>query len=129
MSALSRGVIGTNDDVLIGGFIVGTSGDTNPRVVRRAMGPSLQISDALQDPTMELYNGNGDTIATNDNWKINDQTGQPREAEIRAMGVPPGDDRESALVANLAPDNYTAIVRGKSNTTGIGLIEIYDLGH
>ena len=45
------------------------------------------------------------------------------------MGVPPGDDRESALVANLAPDNYTAIVRGKSNTTGIGLIEIYDLGH
>jgi len=73
--ALSRGVIGTNDDVLIGGFIVGTPGDTNPRVVRRAMGPSLQISGALQDPTMELYNGNGDTIATNDNWKINDQPG------------------------------------------------------
>jgi hypothetical protein len=66
-------------------------------------------------------------IVTNDNWKINDQTGQSQEADIRATTVPPTDDLESAIVATLPPDNYTAIVRGKNNTTGVGLVEVYNL--
>ena len=81
----------------------------------------------LSDPTLELHDGNGATTATNDNWKINDQTQQSQEAEVRATTIPPSNDLESAIVATLAPGNYTAIVRGKNNTTGIGLVEVYNL--
>jgi hypothetical protein len=76
---------------------------------------------------LELHDGNGATIATNDNWKINDQTGQSQEADIRATTIPPSNDLESALVATLVPGNYTAVVRGKNNTTGVGLVEVYGL--
>ena len=81
----------------------------------------------MGDPTLELHDGNGTTIATNDNWKINDQTGQSQEADIRATTIPPPNDLESALVATLAPGNYTAIVRGANNSAGVGLVEVYDL--
>ena len=100
------------------------------KVMVRALGPSLSgsgIQGTLNDPTLELHDGNGTPIATNDNWKINDQTGQSQEADIRATTIPPTNDLESALVANLAPGNYTAIVRGKNNTTGVGLVEVYNL--
>jgi hypothetical protein len=67
------------------------------------------------------------TVATNDNWKINDQTGQSQEAEIRATTIPPANDLESAILATLSPGAYTAILAGKNGGTGIGLVEVYDL--
>ncbi|HSH37594.1 MAG TPA: sialidase family protein [Chthoniobacterales bacterium] len=119
----TRAQILTGDNVLIGGFIV--TGDEPKRVVLRAIGPSLGnggVRGALQDPTLELFAGSGSApVATNDNWK------ESQRAEIEASGIPPGDDREAAIVQTLAPGNYTAVVRGKAETVGVGLVEIYDL--
>jgi hypothetical protein len=110
----------TGDQVLIGGFII--TGTELKRVIIRGIGPSLNgVGVTLSDPTLELHQPDG-TVITNDNWKINAQTGQSQEADIRAATVPPTDDLESAIVATLPPDNYTAIVRGKNNTTGVGLV-------
>ncbi|PYI94483.1 MAG: hypothetical protein DME97_00465 [Verrucomicrobia bacterium] len=114
----------TGNQVLIGGFIV--TGSDPKKVIVRGMGPSLSVNGPLADPTLELHQGNT-TLATNDNWKINDQTGQSQEAEIRATTIPPGNDSESALVATLSPGSYTAVLAGKNGTTGIGLVEVYDL--
>ena len=123
----TRGFVDTDDNVMIGGLIVGPSGGASAKVVVRALGPSVPVSGPLGDPTLELHDVNGTTIATNDNWKIDDQTGQSQEAAIRATTIPPPNDLESALIATLAPGNYTAIVRGKNNTTGVGLVEVYNL--
>ena len=114
--------VGTDDNVLIGGFIITGTGDKN--VIVRAIGPSLGaagVAGALADTVLELHDGTGATIATNDNWKTTQQT------EIEASTVPPTDDRESAIVQRLAPGSYTAIVSGKNNTTGVGLVEAYGL--
>jgi hypothetical protein len=121
----TRGFVDTGDNVMIGGLIVGGGGTA--KVIVRALGPSVPVSGPLGDPTLELHDVNGATIATNDNWKIDDQTGQSQEAAIRATTIPPTNDLESALIAALAPGNYTAIVRGKNNTTGVGLVETYNL--
>ena len=126
----TRGLVGTGNDVMIGGVIVGGGNAAGARVAVRAIGPSLTsagIQAALRDPTLELHNGNGATIATNDNWKINDQTHQSQEAEVRATGIPPTNDFESTIVTTLTPGNYTAVVRGKNNTTGVALVETYNL--
>ena len=116
----TRMAVGTGDNVLIGGFIIT---DAPKKVLIRAIGPELNgsVPGALQDPTLELYQGNV-LLGSNDNW----QDGQ--RAQIIDTHVPPTDDRESAIVAYLNPGLYTAIVRGKNNTTGIALIEAYDLG-
>ena len=114
--------MGTADDVLIGGFIV--LGTDSAKAIIRAIGPSLTeagIANALQDPTLELHDGNGTTIASNDDWKTD------QESEILATGIPPTEDAESAIVTTLAPGPYTAIVSGKNNTTGVGLVEVYQL--
>src|SRR5207244_12762728 len=86
------------------------------------------VQGFLADTTVERHQGSS-TLATNDNWKINDQTGQSQQAEIEATTIPPTNDLESALVRTLPANNagYTAIVRGKNNTTGIGVVEAYDL--
>ncbi|MBA3882531.1 MAG: hypothetical protein H0X73_07400 [Chthoniobacterales bacterium] len=113
----TRGAVGIGDDVMIGGMIIDAGGD--PIVVVRAIGPSLANSGSaapLLDPTLELYNSNGEQIATNDDWK----DGQPIAAKATLL-----EDRESVIVASLAPGNYTAIVRGKDNSTGIALVEVY----
>jgi N-acetylneuraminic acid mutarotase len=124
----TRGFVDTGNNVMIGGLIVGAgSGGGTAKIIVRALGPSLPVAGALADPTLELHDGSGTTIATNDNWKINDQTGQSQEADIRATTIPPTNDMESALLATLAPGSYTAIVRGKNNTTGVGLVEVYNL--
>jgi len=126
----SRGLVQTGDKVMIGGFIVGPEKAANTRVVIRGIGPSLSSSNVptpLQDPTLELHNGNGDKIATNDNWKIDDQTQQSQQSTIQATGLAPGDDRESAILTGLAPGNYTAILAGKGGTSGNGLVEIYNV--
>jgi hypothetical protein len=111
----------TDANVLIGGFII--TGPVSKSVLVRAIGPSLSnfgVIGALADPTLELHEPDG-TVLTNDNWKDSQQ------AEIEATGLPPSDDLESAIVETLAPGAYTAIVAGKDNTTGIGLVEAYDL--
>jgi sugar lactone lactonase YvrE len=129
----TRGFVDTSDNVLIGGFITGPNTSRNPNIVVRAIGPSLTDSNgqplagSLQDPTLVLNNANGTAIATNDNWKIDDSTGQSQEALIRATQLQPSNDAESALLRSLPPGAYTAIVRGKNGTTGIGLVEVYNL--
>jgi hypothetical protein len=119
----------TGDSVLIGGFIV--TGSAPKRMIIRGIGPSLAnagITGFLADPALELHDSSGALLASNDNWKINDQTHQSQEAEIRATTIPPTDDFESAIVATLAPNQgYTAIVRGQSGATGIAVVEAYDL--
>jgi uncharacterized repeat protein (TIGR03803 family) len=120
----TRGLVEAGDNILFAGIIVGT---VNAKVIVEALGPSTGVSGALQDPTLELHNGNGTTAATNDNWKINDQTGKSQEAEIRATTVPPSNDLESAILATLAPGNYTAVVRGKNNSTGVAVVEAFNL--
>jgi uncharacterized delta-60 repeat protein len=115
----TRGLVQTGDNVMIGGMIV--LGQTPLRVIVRAIGPSLPVSGALADPTLELRDGNGVLLAANDNWRSD------QEEEIIATTIPPSDNLESAIVRNLAPGNYTAIVRGANDTTGIAVVEAYAL--
>ena len=120
----TRGFVDTGDNVMIGGFILG-NGSGNARVLIRAIGPSLiaaGVPNALADPILELHNSNGDIIAANDDWK------DTQQAEIEATGIPPSDDRESAVVRTFVPGAYTSIVRGKNSTTGVALVEAYQLG-
>jgi autotransporter-associated beta strand protein len=112
----SRGFVETGDNVMIGGFIAGNQAT---HVIVRAIGPSLTqsgVPNALADPTLELHNAQGAVVAFNNDWQETDQ------AAIEATG-----EKESAIFATLAPGNYTAIVRGLNDTTGVGLVEVYDL--
>lgn len=113
----SRGFVQTGDDVMIGGFII--SGAGSRKVLVRAVGPSLPVPGKMTDPTLELYNRDGVSIATNDNWRTGGQ-----EAEIIASTVPPMNDLESAIVATLPATPHTAIVRGKNGSIGVGLVEV-----
>src|SRR5688572_16903497 len=116
----TRGFVGQNDNVLIGGTIVLGSGSTS--VLFRALGPSLPgVANAVQDTTLELYNGQGQQVAGNDNWQ------DSQAAAIQATTIPPNDPREAAILHSLSPGAYTAIVRGKNNTTGVALIEAYQI--
>lgn len=117
----TRGFVETGDNVMIGGVIVG--GGDPAKILVRAIGPSLKdqgVSGALDDTTLELHDANG-AVISNDDWR------ETQDAEIQATTIPPTSDRESAIVATLVPGNYTAIVRGKNNTTGVGLVEAYNL--
>ena len=110
----------TGDNALIGGFIIAGTGQK--RVLLRAIGPSLPIDGHLDDPVLELHAANGQTIALNDNW--NDASNRQ---EIIDSTIPPTNDLESAILTNLNPGAYTAIMRGVNDTTGIGVVEAYDL--
>ena len=113
---------------MIGGFIVGGgAGGGTAKVVVRAIGPSLPFPGALGDPTLEMHDGSGTTIATNNNWKSTINRASLRKWTSAPRQFSPTNDLESALIATLAPGNYTAIVRGKGNTTGVGLVEVYYL--
>jgi hypothetical protein len=118
----TRGLVQTGDNVLIAGTIV--VGPAAQRVIVRAIGPSLPVLGKLEDPVLELRDGNGELVAANDNWRIGGQ-----EAEIIATTIPPGNDLESAIVATLPAGgaSYTAIVRGVGDTTGIAVVEVYAL--
>lgn len=123
----SRGFVDTGDDVMIAGLIVGGGEPTGAaKVIVRALGPSIPITDALPNPTVELRDVNGATIAFNDDWKTRPD-GSSQQAEIEATTIPPSNDLESAFVQTLQPGDYTAIVRGKNGTTGIGSVEVYHL--
>jgi len=115
----TRGFVEPGNNVLIGGMIV--LGQSPLRVIVRAIGPSLPLTGSLSDPTLELYDGAGTLLAANDNWRSD------QEAEIIATGLPPSNNMESAIVRNLAPGNYTAIVRGVDDATGVALVEVYGL--
>jgi hypothetical protein len=123
----TRGFVETGDNVLIGGFIVGLVSDppTGDQVLVRAIGPSLPpslVSDPLLDPTLEIHDDDGNIIASNDNWADSD------EDAIRATGLPPPNPKESAILLNdLTTGDYTAVVRGKNNTSGVALVELYHL--
>jgi N-acetylneuraminic acid mutarotase len=129
----TRAFVQTGDNVVIGGFIV--QGAQTKRVIIRAIGPELSappynIPNALGNPTLELHDDTGALIASNDNWRTTIIGGIITSNQVRDItnsGYAPGDGRESAIIADLAPGNYTAIVRGINNTTGVGLVEVYDL--
>ncbi|HEY3660831.1 MAG TPA: hypothetical protein VGK91_06355 [Candidatus Udaeobacter sp.] len=127
----TRASVETGDNVVIGGFIVQGSG--TDRVIIRALGPELTqygVSNALHNPTLELHDGSGALIASNDNWVMTIIGGiitQSQVRDIMASGYAPTNGLESAIIADLPPGNYTAIVRGVNDTTGVGLIEVYDL--
>jgi hypothetical protein len=118
----TRGFVNTGDDVMIGGLII--VGNTTANVLIRAIGPSLGnfgVPNALPDPTLELYDGNGTLLAFNDDWQTDQQ------AAIIATGLAPTHIRESALVRGLSPGAYTAIVREYNNFTGVAVVEGYQL--
>ena len=116
----TRGFSGAASSVLIGGFIVGP----NTRVVVRGIGPSLAnagVQTPLADPYLEVVNSNGEVVRANDNWR------GIQQQELEALGIQPRDDREAALVMTLAAGNYTAVLKGAGDSTGIALVEVYNL--
>src|SRR5262249_37428017 len=127
----TRSFVQTGDNVMIGGFIVQGSG--TKRVIIRAIGPELTqfgITNALANPTLELHNQPGALIASNDDWQttiIGGIIGTSQVSDIQNSGHAPTAASESAIIANLPPGNYTAIVRGVNSTTGVALVEVYDL--
>jgi arylsulfate sulfotransferase len=119
----TRGLVGSGDNVLIGGLIV--TGTDPKNMVLRALGPSLSgfgLSDVLRDPVLSVYNSSGNLVGTNDNWQSD-----PNHLVVEANGLAPADPLESAFAQTLAPGAYTVIVTGKDATPGIGLVELYDL--
>jgi hypothetical protein len=118
----TRGKVEAGDNVMIGGFILG--GDQPTTVVVRAIGPSLEnygVDQALVDPMLEVYDANAALLAQDDDWRMY------QEQSLIDSGLAPTDDRESAMILYLPPGAYTAIVRGKDNTTGVGLVEVYNV--
>src|SRR5438132_3704669 len=129
----TRGFVQTGDNVMIGGFIVEGTGPKT--VILRAIGPELSappfnIPNALADPTLELHDGTGALIASNDNWQTTIIGGIITTNQVSAIqnsGHAPIQASESAIIATLQPGNYTAIVRGRNNAVGVALVEVYDL--
>jgi uncharacterized protein DUF4394 len=118
----TRSRVGTGDEVMIAGFIA--QGGATTRLIIRGIGPSLTaagIANALTNPVLAVFNGNGVQIATNDNWRSNQET------EIMNTHLQPANDLEAAIVRTYSPGQYTAIVSGKNGGTGVGLVEIYRL--
>jgi hypothetical protein len=144
---LSAGVPGTvanvstrlpvriGDNPLIEGFIVQGPAGSTKKILVRAIGPSLVpfgITDAVANPTLDIFdvNNNNTKIASNDNWKTTQVGGiitSDQVAEINASKLAPGNDAESAIIANLAPGSYTAVVRGAGNSEGTAVVDAYDL--
>lgn len=119
----TRGLVGTGDDALIAGFIVGDV--ANATVAVRALGPSLashNISEPLANPSLAIYDRNGITLATNDNWQ--DDSNQ---IDLQQNGLAPTDPTEAATILYLPAGAYSAIVSGADGGTGVGLVEVYDL--
>jgi len=125
----TRGMVGTGEDVLIGGFII--SGSQSKKVIVRAIGPTLStlgVSGALADPTLMIVNNNAvcpaagcNVVASNDDWR------NTQAAQIAASGFAPPNDLESAIIVTLPPGSYSAVVSGKNGGTGIGLVDVYEL--
>ena len=120
----TRGRVNLGENVLIAGYIVG--GYTTQTVVVRGIGPSLipfGVADALLDPFLELHNGQGTTIASNNDWQ------DTQRQQLIDTTLQPSDPRESAIVIDLQPGNYTAVISGVGGITGVGLAEVYNITH
>jgi hypothetical protein len=125
----ARAMVGTGDDIVIAGFILGGSppqaGDD--RIVVRGIGPSLAaagVANALADPKLELRDSDGALLASNNDW----QDDSTQAAELIAAGLAPANNLESGLAVTLPPGLYTALLSGANNSAGIGLVEVYDRG-
>ena len=122
----TRGFVDVDDNVMIAGLIVGPGNGTSLKILARALGPTLGdlgVPGVLADPTLDLVNSNGMVIRSNNNWRDDPQ----QRAEIQAAGLAPNHDVEAALVETVAPGAYTVIVRGNGRTTGVGLVEVYNI--
>ncbi len=125
--------VGTNENVLIEGFIVQGPAGSTKKIMVRAIGPSLipfGITDALANPTLEIHDATNAIVATNDNWKTTQIGGLITGDQVNAITasqVAPSNDLESAIIADLAPESYTAVVSGVGNTVGTGVVDAYDL--
>jgi len=118
----TRLAVGTGDNVLIGGFII--TGSESKKIIIRAIGQSLDLAGTLIDPSLELHDSSQQILTTNDDWEENDPV---QKEEIIESGLAPSDEKEAVIDTTLEPGAYTAIVRGVNNTSGIGLVELYDL--
>ena len=118
----SRGFVDTGDNAMIGGFIVG-GGATSPRVLIRGIGPSLAsfVPNALANPMLELRNADGSLIRSNNNWR------DSQEEEIKNTTISPSHNLEAAIIATVPNGNYTAVLRGVNNRTGVAVVEVYNL--
>jgi hypothetical protein len=122
----TRAFVAAGDNAVIAGFILG-GGNGNDRIVVRGIGPSLTaagVADALADPTLELRDGDGVLLASNNDW----QDDPAQAAELTAAGLAPTNDLEAGIVATLPTGPYTALLAGANDGTGVGLVEVYDLG-
>jgi hypothetical protein len=115
----TRLAVGSGDNVLIAGFII--TGTQQKRIIVRALGPTLPVNANLADPTLELHDSTGALISSNDNWRDSQQE------ELKATTIPPTSDYDAAIVKTLPPGAYTAVLAGKGRTTGVGVVEVYDL--
>jgi hypothetical protein len=116
----TRGLVGSGQNAMIGGTIV--TGSDAARVLFRALGPSLSavgISNPVSDPQLDLFDSNGARISSNNNWKDSQQSA------IANAGLAPANDLESAIIADLAPGNYTAVVNSVNGAAGVALVEAY----
>jgi hypothetical protein len=125
----TRAFVSSGDNVVIAGFILspGDASGAGDRIVVRGLGPSLPaggVPGVLADPTLELRDGDGVLIGANNDWQDN----PVQAALLTAAGLAPTNNLEAAIAAMLPPGVYTALLAGRNNGTGIGLIEIYDLG-
>jgi hypothetical protein len=125
----TRGFVGTAENTVIAGFLISDNGVGKDRIVVRGIGPSLAPgsfppSSVLADPTLELRDSNGALLIGNNDWQENPE----QAAEIEAAGLAPTNNLESALIGPLSPGLYTALLSGRNNGTGIGVVEVYDLG-
>ena len=122
----TRALVSTGDNIVIAGFMLGQNSGDN-RVAVRGLGPSLAgagIANPLGDPILELRDGNGTLLVANNDWEDN----QSQAAALSAEGLAPTNQLEAGIVASLPPGLYTALLAGLNNGTGIGLVEVYDLG-
>ena len=121
MNISTRGLVGLDDSVMIGGVIITVDPGT---ILFRAIGPSIggaAVQNPLLDPTLDLFDAQGTRLATDDNWK------EAEQRAIEATGLAPSSELEAALLVDLNPGSYTAVVRGAGGTTGVDLIEVYHL--
>jgi len=122
----TRAFVNTGDDIVIAGFLLSES-STSDRVVVRGIGPSLAlagVTNALADPTLELRDNNGTLLVANNDWQDN----AVQASEITSAGLAPANNLESAIAATLPPGLYTALLAGRNNGAGIGIVEVYDRG-
>ena len=117
----TRGLVQAGDNAMIAGMIAIGPAGSSQRVLVRAIGPSLPVAGKLADPNLELVNGNGTVLRSNDGWRTE------QRAAIEATTIPPTNDAEAGIIETLQPGNYTAIVRGAGNSTGVAVVEVYTL--